>query len=61
MLRNAGDFREDVKSGRGILFLSNGEYYDGEFSNDLAEGEGSYTRITGETVTGRWNKNIFVD
>lgn len=29
LLLNAGEFNGDLKSGRGVLFLTNGEYYEG--------------------------------
>ena len=44
-----------------MLFLTNGEYYDGQFKEDYADGEGSYHRMNGEVVKGRWNKNILIE
>lgn len=31
-----GNFLEDSKNGHGILYLSNGEYFEGNFVNDNA-------------------------
>ena len=58
---NLGEFNGDLKCGRGVLFLTNGEYYDGQFKEDYADGEGSYHRMNGEVVKGRWNKNILIE
>ena len=33
-----GDLKKDSKEGLGILMLSNGEIYEGEFSNDTVHG-----------------------
>jgi hypothetical protein len=49
-----------LKSGHGTLFLSNGEYYEGEFMEDAANGEGRFVRMNGEVVAGRWLNNVFV-
>lgn len=33
-----GEFSKDDKQGKGKLYLTNGEYYEGEFQNDLVSG-----------------------
>lgn len=33
-----GDFADDLKQGQGKLFLSNGEYFEGEFDRDAVNG-----------------------
>lgn len=42
-----GDFKMDKKDGFGILYLSNGERYAGNFSNDLVSGYGTFYKIDG--------------
>ena len=37
----------DMKEGRGKLELSNGEWYVGEFKDDLVHGRGSFHRLNG--------------
>lgn len=34
--------KRDMKDGSGILILENGEKYEGEFSNDMVHGEGTF-------------------
>jgi hypothetical protein len=41
--------------------LTNGEYYEGDFKEDYADGEGVYHRMNGEKVRGRWSKNILIE
>ena len=31
----------DIREGKGILYFSNGDYYNGEFKNDIIEGFGT--------------------
>ena len=49
-----------MKSGRGILYLSNGEYFEGDFRNDYAEGEGIFVRGNGSRINGKWNMNRMI-
>lgn len=35
-----GNWKDDLRSGRGIKYYSNGDKYDGEWNNDLKEGKG---------------------
>jgi hypothetical protein len=49
---------EDSKTGKGVLYLSNGEYFEGNFLNDTAQGEGVYTTMTGKKIRGIWGMNI---
>ena len=52
---------EDFKEGYGTLFLANGEKYIGEFSQDMVNGLGSFLRLNGETIYGRWDDNQLVE
>jgi hypothetical protein len=46
-----------LKHGKGKLFLSNGEWFEGIFDKDTATGPGTFHTIKGETVEGIWNNN----
>jgi hypothetical protein len=47
-----------MKSGWGVLSLSNGEFFEGEFKDDYADGQGTFTTVHGNKVSGRWHSNI---
>ena len=40
--RYEGDFRNDNREGKGIMYWNNGNIYDGEWRNDRCEGKGIY-------------------
>ena len=52
-----GEFRQDDKEGMGLLVLSNGEEYMGNFCGDMANGYGEYRRKDGTVVRGEWKNN----
>ena len=41
------------------MYFVNGEKFSGIFSNDKAEGEGTFYRLCGDVVRGRWIDNKF--
>lgn len=47
-----------MKHGWGVLYLSNGEYFEGEFKNDFADGKGTFFTRTGAQVRGLWRCNL---
>ena len=49
-----GGFKDDCKHGYGTLYLSNGEYIEGQFYKDLLEGEGKFYQTNGKIVRGIW-------
>ena len=53
-----GEFLEDSKNGKGVFYLSNGEYFEGNFLNDTAQGEGVYATISGKKIRGIWEMNL---
>ena len=55
-----GHFEHDDKSGSGVLVLSNGEEFIGNFQRDMAEGYGEFTKINGEVQKGVWKQNKLV-
>ena len=36
------------------MMLSNGEYYEGEYKNDIVHGKGTFYRLNGTSVKGVW-------
>lgn len=49
-----GYFREDVKEGQGVLSISNGECFRGQFENDQPHGRGEFRNVRGESIGGYW-------
>ena len=52
-----GEFTQDSKGPFGVLYLSNGESYQGEFKQNMAHGKGSFKRLDGSIKKGTWLKN----
>ena len=44
-----GEYKDDLRHGKGKCVYSNGDIYEGEFKNDLHDGLGKYTRIDPNT------------
>ena len=42
-----------MKHGWGVWYLSNGEYFEGEFKHDYADGMGTYVTKQGKKIRGR--------
>ena len=40
----------------GVLIKENGDKYEGNFDNDIENGEGKLTKQNGEVITGVWIK-----
>ena len=38
--RYEGDFKNDLKNGKGIIYYKNGGRYEGDFKNNLRDGKG---------------------
>lgn len=36
----------------------NGEVFEGEFKEDMIDGRGRFTRLSGEIITGIWRNSI---
>mgnify|MGYP000211506929 CR=1 FL=1 len=51
---------EDFKKGKGTLMLSNGEYFEGTFDNDMVEGPGAFHCKDGRVIKGIWKQNHLV-
>jgi hypothetical protein len=43
-----------LRNGVGLLKLTNGEQYEGQFQQDIPNGEGVYVMSNGEKVKGTW-------
>ncbi len=49
-----------MKNGRGILYLSNGQRFEGHFIGDSVEGPGIFYCKNGQKITGNWTGNVKV-
>ena len=56
-----GEFTNDTKGPSGVLYLSNGESYHGDFEKNMAHGKGSYKRLDGSIKKGYWKRNRLVE
>lgn len=56
-----GMFRNDKKHKIGFWHLNNGDVFFGEFSNDKADGYGTYNTASGSSVVGIWKENKLVE
>lgn len=43
-----------MKNGEGVLYLSNGERFEGEFIDDSIDGPGCFLRKNGQKIKGIW-------
>lgn len=49
-----GEWKDNLRHGRGIFEWADGVRYEGEFNNDIREGEGIYYWLSGERYEGEW-------
>ena len=49
-----GEFRDNKKEGRGILYYKNGNRFEGEFRNDKQDGDGIFYFNNGDKYIGKW-------
>lgn len=56
-----GEWKEDMKEGKGRVKYANGDSFDGEFKEDSKSGEGVYTYASGEKHSGTWPKDKSAD
>ena len=49
-----GLFKNGMYDGRGRIIFSKGDYFEGEFKNNKANGFGKYVNINGEIYIGNW-------
>ncbi|MBR0327290.1 MAG: molecular chaperone Tir, partial [Clostridia bacterium] len=50
--RYEGEFKKDLKEGKGVFTSADGDVYSGEYKADKRNGYGVYTWKNGETYTG---------
>ena len=53
-----GYFQHDKKEGQGTFYLSNGEWFRGNFKGDLPEGVGIFKDMNGRQTQGFWHMGI---
>ena len=44
-----------------MMLLTNGEKYVGSFANGMIDGEGDFTTMRGQVISGKWSKNKIVE
>ena len=49
-----GLFKNGMYDGRGRIIFRNGDYFEGEFKNNKANGFGKYVNVNGEIYLGNW-------
>ena len=49
-----GEWKKDVKHGRGLIKYADGETYDGEYRNDKKHGHGTMTYPSGDSYEGAY-------
>lgn len=50
----------DLRSGFGVLHLTNGEKYTGNFRSDKIHGYGTFYTMSGEIINGYWENEILI-
>lgn len=50
-----------MKNGKGVLYLSNGERFEGTFVADIVEGPGIFYCLNGQKIVGNWVGNVKVN
>ncbi|KRX09751.1 Protein kinase-like domain [Pseudocohnilembus persalinus] len=60
-IKYEGNFIDDNKQGYGVLYLANGDRFEGQFYQDLVHGEGTYIKEnTKQLIQGYWTQNQLV-
>jgi hypothetical protein len=57
-LKFQGEFSKGLKNGRGIIYLTNGEIFIGNFKDGKVEGEGMFIKVNAEKIKGLWRGNV---
>jgi len=52
-----GEWKADLRHGRGTGRFANGDVYEGEFKADMRHGRGTYRFAGGEVEVGRYEEN----
>lgn len=60
MFGYAGNFKDGKRFGPGVIYMSNGEKFEGNFINDLAEGRGKYSTLDWKDVEGIWRNGCLI-
>ena len=53
-----GEFKNDLREGKGIIYYNDGDRYEGEFKNDLRDGKGNYYFNDGSRYEGDWKIDL---
>ena len=49
-----GDWKDDVRHGKGVFEYTNGDKYDGDWADDIQHGRGTYYFHTGDRYEGSY-------
>ena len=55
-----GEWKNDMKHGKGKFLYSNGDIYDGEWINDKKDGLGKMIYNDGSIQNGIWEKDVLI-
>ena len=53
-----GDWKNDIREGKGVYFWDGLNRYEGDFKNDFIEGKGKMYYDNGDICDGEWYHNI---
>ena len=59
--RYEGDYKNDKREGKGIMYWNDGARYEGDFKNDKREGKGIMYYNDGEKENGSWKNDEFIN
>ena len=52
-----GDFKNNKREGKGIMYYNNGDKYEGDWKNDYMKGKGIMHYNNGNKYEGEWENN----
>ena len=53
-----GEWKNDLREGKGIMKYNNGDIYDGYWKNDKKDGKGIMINNNGDKYDGYWKNNL---
>ncbi len=55
-----GQFKNNLKNGKGTMKYYDGSFYSGEWKDDEYHAKGTLKEIDGQIFKGKWNKGEFI-
>ena len=56
--RYCGEFKDNVRHGRGKVTFADNNSYEGEYRNDMQHGQGVFKWADGKSYEGKWKDNM---